>query len=513
MIPKSGNHFSEKGPASIAAVRDAILNGREPPPARIFASFASYRWLVVGTVCIGAFMGQLDSSITQLLLPRLERDFDANLSTVSWVAVAYLLTMAAFLPIFARLADMMGRKLLYTGGFLLFVLSSALCGLAPNLPVLIALRVLQGIGAALLASNSVAIVVTTAGPKWRGRALGIQSAAQAVGLSAGPAIGGLVLDLLDWRRVFWINVPVGLVGAVMGWFVLPPTKDLPDDARFDWKGALLIAPALTALVAVLNEAHAGGVTSLSLLGLAALAVILLVLFARSEQRANAPLINLGLFRQRAFSLGSIAAIFSYAALFGLFFLMPFIFVRAYGDSIFAAGLRLCLVPLMLAVTAPIAGVLYDRRGSRLPTVSGLLICIGALSMLFCFLDGTHDSLPLVMLALAVFGIGQGFFISLNDSAIVAAAPARLTGEAGGLVNVTRSVGVSVGIAAASSLLAWRLEVLTGSGHNTLHANARDLLVAGRSVIVLLGVFAATAGALSVGQTQLPPSRRAKDATA
>ena len=240
-------------PASFAALRKAICSGTEPPPARFIASRASYRWLVVGTVCVGAFMGQVDSSITQLLLPRLESQFDASLSTVSWVAVAYLLTMAAFLPIFGRLADMMGRKLLYTGGFLLFVLGSGLCGLAPSLPVLIGFRVLQAIGAALLSSNSVAIVVAAAGDELRGRALGIQAAAQAVGLSAGPAIGGLVLDWLDWHWVFWINVPVGLAGTVLGWLVLAPTSGLPDKASFDWKGAMLIAPALTAAVAVLNE--------------------------------------------------------------------------------------------------------------------------------------------------------------------------------------------------------------------------------------------------------------------
>jgi EmrB/QacA subfamily drug resistance transporter len=501
------------GPASIAALRDAILKGREPPPARIVASLASYRWLVVGTVCIGAFMGQVDSSITQLLLPRLELEFNARLSTVSWVAVAYLLAMAAFLPIFGRLADIVGRKLLYTGGFLLFVLSSAFCGLAPSLPVLIAFRVLQGIGAALLSSNSVAIVVATAGPERRGRALGIQAAAQAVGLSAGPAIGGLVLDMLDWQWVFWINVPVGLAGAVIGWFVLPQTKDLPDDARFDWKGALLIAPALTALVAVLNEGYAWGATSPLLLGWALLAVILLTLFVRTERRADAPLIDLKLFGRRAFSAGNIAGLLSYAALFGLFFLMPFIFVRAYRDSIFAAGLRLCIVPVMLGVVAPIGGVLYDRIGARLPTVLGMLICVGASVMLFAVLDGARDSLPLVMLALAVFGIGQGLFISPNNSAIVAAAPASLTGEAGGLLNVTRSCGVSVGVAAASSLLAWRLAVLTGSGHNTLHANAHHLLSAGRDVIALLGSFAAIAGAISLAQTRSPHSRRAKDAFA
>src|SRR5438876_80162 len=217
------------GPASLAALRDAVRNGREPPPARTVARLKSYRWLVVGSVCVGAFMGQVDSSITQMLLPRLELEFDARLSSVSWVAVAYLLAMAAFLPIFGRLADMVGRKLLYTGGFLLFVLSSALCGLAPSLPVLIAFRIAQGIGAALLSSNSVAIVVTAAGPAQRGRALGILSAAQAVGLSAGPALGGLVLDRLDWRWVCWLNVPVGLAGKVLGWVVAAPFP-LPGDA-------------------------------------------------------------------------------------------------------------------------------------------------------------------------------------------------------------------------------------------------------------------------------------------
>ena len=214
------------GPASFAALRDALLKGREPPPARSIARLASYRWFVVGTVCIGAFMGQVDSSITQLVLPRLEVDFNARLSTVSWVAVAYLLTMAGFLPVFGRLADMFGRKLLYTGGFLLFVLGSTLCGFAPNLPALIAFRVLQAIGAALLSSNSVAIVVTAAGPDERGRALGVMAAAQAVGLSAGPALGGLVLDTLGWQWVFWINVPFGLAAAVIGWFVIPPTSGL-----------------------------------------------------------------------------------------------------------------------------------------------------------------------------------------------------------------------------------------------------------------------------------------------
>src|SRR5262245_32750205 len=343
-------------------------------------------------------MGQLDSSIAQMLLPTLEREFDARLSTVSWVAVAYLLAMAAFLPIFGRLADMLGRKLLYTAGFLLFVLGSGLCGFAPNLPVLIACRVLQAVGAALLSSNSVAIIVMTAGPERRGRALGIQSAAQAVGLGAGPAIGGLLMDTLGWQWVFWINVPFGLIGAILGWFVIPQTRDLPSDSRFDWQGAVLIVPALTAVMIVLNEAHAWGPTSPVLLGCALAAVALMIAFVRSERRAGDPLVDLGLFHRSAFTTGNIAGFMSYAALFGIFFLMPFVFARVYGDSALTAGLRLSLVPVMLGVVAPIGGALSDRLGARIVTVTGMLVCVAALALLLIVMDGKPDGLPLVMVA-------------------------------------------------------------------------------------------------------------------
>jgi MFS family permease len=191
----------------------------------------------------------------------------------------------------------------------------------------------------------------------------------------------------------------------------------------------------------------------------------------------------------------------YAALFGLFFLMPFVLVRGYGDSTFTAGVRLTALPVMLGAVAPLAGALCDRLDPRLLTVSGMLICVAALALLFVVLDGAPASLPLVMLALALFGLGQGLFISPNNSAIMGAAPAALTGEAGGLINVVRCCGISVGVAAASALLTWRLAVLTGSGHNTLHAGPPQLLSASRDVIVLLVAFAAIGAATSFARRE------------
>jgi EmrB/QacA subfamily drug resistance transporter len=488
------------GPGSIRALRDAVLEGREPPPLQAVARLPSYRWFVVGTVCIGAFMGQVDASMTQMLLPRLERDFAAPLSTVSWVAVAYILTMASFMPIFGRLADMIGRKLLYTGAFVVFVIGSALCGFAPDLPTLIAFRILQGIGAALLTANSIAIVVLAAGPGERGRALGLQSAAQAIGLGAGPAVGGLILDTLGWHWAFWINVPFGLAGAVLGWLVLPQTRHLHGGGRFDWAGALLIAPALTAVIAVLNQGHAWGWTSPAFIGCVAAAIVFLALFVRAERRAASPLIDFVLLRQGSFLTGNLANFLSYAMLFGVFFLVPFFLVRVYQDSELVAGLRLSIIPVMLGLLAPIGGMLYDRFGARAATASGMAICVAGLAVLYVFLDGSAAHMPLVMLGLAIFGVGQGLFISPNSSSIMATAPEELTGEAGSLLNLVRFLGISAGIAGASTLLALGIDAATGRGGSTMGASGEVLVAASRTVIVMLCCFGVVAAGLSLLRT-------------
>jgi EmrB/QacA subfamily drug resistance transporter len=452
-------------------------------------------------------MGQVDASMTQMLLPRLEADFQARLSSVSWVAVAYLLAMASFMPTFGRLADMIGHKLLYTMGFLGFVAGSALCGFAPNLGMLVAFRALQGIGAALITANSIAIVVLAAGPQDRGRALGLQSAAQAIGLGAGPAIGGLILDTLDWHWVFWVNVPVGIVGAMLGWLALPQTGSLKP-SRFDWHGALLIGPALTALVALLNQGYAWGLTSPYFIGCAALSVVFLLLFVLAERRAAEPLIDFALLRKPAFVTGNIANFLSYAMLFGLFFVIPFVLVRAYHESALSAGLRLSLVPVMLGLFAPLGGILYDRFGARAATASGMTLCVGALAVLYFLLDGDPSHLTIVMAGLALFGVGQGLFVSPNTSAIMATAPAELTGEAGSLLNVVRYVAVGTGIAAASTLLALTLAALTGHDGNTVAAPAPALIAASHDVILLLAGMGALSAALSLLRSVPRDAKRA-----
>ena len=231
------------------------MRGGEPAPPRFIARQPYFPWLVVGATCMAGLTGQLDASIVQLILPTLEHDFGAKLSVVSWVAVAYTLASASSLPVLARLAAITGRKLMFQGGFIIFTLASALCGLAADLTQLIAYRTLQGIGGAMLAQQS---RHPDQGDRSKpaGRAIvGVFAAIQAVGVTAGPAVGGLLLAAFSWGRIFWVNVPIAFAAAVVGWFVIPRTTDPSLDLRFDWKGAVLVVPALVFLLIAINESY------------------------------------------------------------------------------------------------------------------------------------------------------------------------------------------------------------------------------------------------------------------
>jgi EmrB/QacA subfamily drug resistance transporter len=475
-------------------VWNEIVHERAPAPA--LARRPYYQWLVVGTVCIGAFMGQLDASIAQLVLPALERDFHRHLSAISWVAVAYTLTLVVLLPVFGCLADLCGRKTLYTVGFVIFIFGSGLCGIAPDLTSLVGFRVLQAVGAALLQTNSIAIVVTAAGKRYRGRAIGLQAAAQAVGLSAGPALGGLLIDALGWRWVFWINLPFGLFGAVVAWFALPQTSGQSGRTQFDWLGIFILAPAVTALMFAIDQGHTWGVLSPAFLCCLLIPIVLLPLFLWYERRHDAPLLDIVLFRKHAFWAGNLSGLLSYAMLFGIFFLMPFVFERAYHQIALFTGLQLMAVPVGLGLFSVLSGALYDRIGSRPLTSAGMALSLCSFIWLALSLNPSPTNLWSITAALLLFGIGQGLFTPANNSSVMAAAPEADVGQAGGILNVTRSFGSSLGVAAAAALLAWSLGIITGRGGDTLHAPPRALLEASCYVLAMFGIFALAAGLLS-----------------
>lgn len=432
-------------------------------------------WLVVGTVCIGAFMGQLDASIVTLALPTLRTQFHSSLGAVEWVAIAYLVVLVAAVTVVGRLSDMSGRKLVYTYGFGVFTIGSALCGLSPSLLFLIGARVLQAFGAAMLQANSVALITHSMPGNRLGRAIGIQGAAQALGLALGPAAGGLLIGLGGWRLIFFVNVPTGVLGVALGWFFLPRTRELLKRRRFDWAGAALLVPAVGALMAALSLAPDLGWFSPIILPLFVAAPVFAGLFVVRERRAPSPMTPLELFRRVPFSAGISSGLLPYLVTFGVLFVVPF-YLETRHTSPELAGLELTVLPAALGLVAPFAGRLTDKVGARPVTVAGMLMTAVGLGLLAL----VHGHLALFLLELGLIGIGLGAFTPANNAAIMASAPIQLSGVAGGILNMTRGLGTSFGV------------TLTGLVYAIGHEGGRGLLFSGFFLVAVSLVGAALA---------------------
>lgn len=471
---------------------------REPAPLRALEKLPSYPWLVVGVTCIGAFIGQVDASIVQLALPALESNLHATVASVSWVAIAYLLAYASTLPVFARMSAISGRKLPYIVGYLIFTGASLLCGLALNLPQLIAFRLLQGVGGGMLGSNSLSILATAAGPQRRGRAMGMFAAAQAIGVSVGPVAGGLLLHALDWRWVFWVSVPFGLAGIILGWLVLPQTAQRDSGKRLDVWGAVLSSPALATLVVCLSEFRSWNPSTLAILAVAS--AILLILFVWRERQVQSPLVDLRLFKVAPFTGGVVGVALSFALLYAMFFLMSFIFVRGFGESSVLSGVRLAVIPVCIGLIAPIAGKFYERFGPRWLTTGGMAFCAAGIVLSWRSLSSAVPDLLSLAVGLGLFGLGLGLYIAPNNSATIAAAPAGRTPEAGGLVNLMRVMGSMVGIVTASTALSWRLHATGGSGERTVGLPPHTVINAAQDALWVLLLFAIAAGVAGLFRT-------------
>lgn len=401
-------------------------------------------WLVVTAVCFGAFMGQLDASIVTVAFPTLRHAFGASLASVQWVGQAYLLVLIGLLTAVGRYADMVGRKLLYTYGFVVFIIGSAACGLAPSLGILIVFRVVQGIGAAMLQANSVAIIASAAPKDQLGRAIGVQGAAQALGLALGPAVGGLLISAGGWRLIFFVNVPVGIAATVLAWLLIPRSRDLAARAAYDWPGLAIFVPAITAIILAISFGDKQGWSSPEIVVGLTVGAVLLTAFTAREHKTQHPMLDLDLLARPAFSAGITTGLLSYLVLFGTLTVAPFLLEIGHHQGTGAAGAEMFLLPLGVGIAAPIAGRMSDHTGPRPLTTGGMVIAAAALAITAAF----DDNLVAVLVLLAVCGIGIGMFTPPNNAAIMGAAPRHQSGMASGVLNMTRGLGTSLGLALA-----------------------------------------------------------------
>jgi EmrB/QacA subfamily drug resistance transporter len=416
-----------------------------------------YKWKVLAVVGAGVYMVTLDAGIVNVALPVLTREFGASLVLAQWVVLGYVLCITGLLLPAGRLADIVGRKQVFLAGFLLFGLSSALCGLAPSIYWLIAARVVQGIGGALVQANTGALLTQAFPANERGRALGLNSSFVSAGLLSGPIIGGLITQYVGWRWAFFVNVPISVVAAPLGWRLLRPSP-VARGQRFDPAGAALFMLACSALLLGLNQGETWGWTSPLTVGVLGLAVLAAVAFVFVETRVPQPTVDLRLFGNRGFSAATASAFLGFLALAPVILLMPFYYQLVLNVPVDQSGLLLIAIPATTVFLAPISGTLSDRLGTRLLASAGLLIeAAGLATLIFLPQEGPA---VLVALRLVVVGVGTAIFQSPNSSALFGSVPPSRLGLVGGFQALTRNLGLSLGQTVAG--VVWSSVVLAAA---------------------------------------------------
>src|SRR5437868_446727 len=316
-------------------------------------------------------MIMLDNTVVNVALPAIKKDVGVTQAELEWTVAAYALTFASLLLTGGKLGDLLGRRLIFAIGLVVFTLSSLACGLSGSATELIGARAVQGVGAALMMPSTLSIISATFAVKERGTAIGIWAGVSAMALAIGPLLGGIITEHISWNWIFFINVPIGVIAVLSAIFVVPESKDTSREQRLDLPGLLTSGIGLLALVYALIEAHSFGWTSARILGLFVIAAIALAAFVVVEMRQRLPMLDLTLFRNGTFAGANIVAILVTLAMFGIFVFFPIYMQSFLGWSPIQSGAALLPWTILIVIFAPIAGKLSDRVGSRWLIAGGM----------------------------------------------------------------------------------------------------------------------------------------------
>jgi len=417
--------------------------GAKPAPAPL-----QRRWLILAAVLTVLIMTPLDGSAVNIVLPVLQREFSLQLTHVAWVALIYLMVLASLILPMGRLGDLFGFRRLYLLGTLIFTVSSLACGLAPHFTGLIIARVVQGIGACMMMATSIGIATALFPPEERGRALGFVGMTVALGQISGPTLGGWLTHLAGWRMIFFINLPIGLVGGLGCYRWLPPLLP-PTHEKVDWAGALLATFTLGSFVLALTQGEHWGWGSTPVLALFGLSLVLGACFAVVELRTLSPMLEFSLFRHPVFAGSTTATLLNYLGQSCAIFLTPKLLEDVLRLPVQTAGMAMIVLPASALLLAPISGALSDRIGTRaLAAIGELLLACGLVGLA---LSAPLQRLPLLLLSLACTGIGVGLFQAPNNSAVMGSVPRTRLGTGGGVLATMRNLGIMLGITLSSVL--------------------------------------------------------------
>jgi EmrB/QacA subfamily drug resistance transporter len=410
--------------------------------------------LVLFNVCVGQFIVGLDQRALLVALPTLTETFNTSLTTIQWVLLIYDLLLIGTVITVGRMGDLFGRRRFYASGFLIFVLSSALCGAAQTAWQIILFRGLQAVGGAMISANGRAIASVAFPSYQRGQAMGFASMAFHVGFLTGPTLGGFLIDTVGWRWIFYLNLPVGIWGAYLAWHLLEESTAEAKGISIDFPGAILLMLTCSLFIYAMNQLpHVGWTHPQVTLGLA-MSALALALFVFVELKSAMPILSFSLFRIRLFTASMFSLFFITSTQSAISFLMPFYLQDILHFSPTHMGWIIIANSAVIVMIAPLAGWLSDRMGSRLLcTIGSSVIVVGQFFIASLSVD---SSIPRIIFPLLLIGLGWAIFNSPNQSAILGSVPHDKVGTASGMNTTTARTGGAMGVALSATLFTYGL---------------------------------------------------------
>jgi EmrB/QacA subfamily drug resistance transporter len=411
------------------------------------AGASANKWLVLVAACLGLGMLMIDTFIVNVAFPAIGRDLDANLGAAQWTVSGYVLATAVLPIAMGRIGDVVGRRRVYVAGLVVFVVASLACGLAQSIEQLILFRVVQGVGGATMMPGTLSIIAQAFPPHQRGLAIGIWGGVSGLGLIAGPIIGGLLVNGDEWRWIFYVNLPVGIVALLLALLFVPESRDESAPRSIDYAGLLALSGGLLGIMLALTQGNEEGWMSAVVLGCIALGVVLLGAFVLIERRVQFPLIDLALFRNPTFVFACLSAGLFSAAVFGSQPFTSLYWQNFMGYSALEGGLAFLPATVLVAGLMPVSGILGQRLGHRLR----LIIMAGSLSVALSFvfllaLEVTSGYADGFLPALLLRGLGIGLVMSASSYAVVSSMPPAKSGLASGTLTMSRNIGTAIGVA-------------------------------------------------------------------
>lgn len=409
----------------------------------------NYKWIALSCTTIGALFSVLSGSTLMIALPVIMKDLNASMNVVTWTIMGYMLTMTILVPSIGRMADMLGRKKLYVSGFALFTIASLLCSISQTGVQLLIYRLIQAVGGSLMVANSTAIVADAFPKKELGKALGINSMIISIASVVGPILGGFLINV-GWRSIFYINIPIGIIGTLWAAFQLKETSILSEKQKFDIKGTLTFSTGMLALLVALSFGGFIGWLNFTVIGLIAVSIALLWWFVRIENNTEEPMLDLRLLKTRVLAFAYASNLLNGVARGAVTFLLIFFFQGIKGIDPIVAGMLLAPMAISMMIISPISGYLSDKYGARILSSVGLLVsAVGLIGMMF--ITSTTSVAELVIWML-IMGVGSGMFFSPNTSAIMGMVPANKRGVAAGVRTMATNAGNVLSIAISMAII-------------------------------------------------------------